>query len=364
MRICYLSAGAFAHVGPYLEHFQRSGHDVRFLALSPSPPRPVPVHQLALGGGYEGGRGKWKYPLSMLRARALLRRLRPDIVHAHYATSGGLAGLVCGQRPMVITAHGTDLTQGARSPLWRPLLKAAFARADEVHAVSEDLGAMARGLGVPAEKLKVLTPGVDLSRFPAREARALRPGAELRLLCTRRLEPVYDPLSIASALALLRDRGVPFRMSFAGAGSLRPELEELCARLGLCGKVRFLGELSHSELPALLGRHDVYLSASRWDGTSLSLLEAMASGLFPVVSDIPANRAWLEDGRGGLLHAPGCPDSIAERLCALVRRPELAAAAAPLNRAAVEARGDRRESMRRLERAYVELLHKKFASRR
>jgi L-malate glycosyltransferase len=355
MRICFISAGAFAHVGPYLDHFREAGHDVHFVALSSSPPRSVPVHDVGFGGPPAPGRGKWKYPLSMLRARRVVRRLRPDVVHAHYATSGGLAGLVCGFRPTVVTAHGTDLTAGMRSPAWRFLLKAVFEQAACVNTVSADLTRMAMELGVPRGKIAELSPGIETARFLAAPPSPPRGRGPLRLVCTRRLEPVYDPRTIVEALGIVKRERVGFRMTFAGAGPLRGELEALVERLALREEVAFIGEIEGGAMPALLNAHDVYLSASRADGTSLSLLEAMSAGLIPVVSRIPANEAWLEHGVGGLLHRAGDPADLAARLMELARRPELAASAAALNRAKVVAAGDRTTNMRRLGALYEEL---------
>ena len=125
------------------------------------------------------------------------------------------------------------------------------------------------------------------------------------------------------------------------------------ARLGV---LDFVGQVGAAEMPALLREHDVYLSASRADGASLSLLEAMAAGLFPVVTRIRANSAWLEDGVGGFLHRPGDPEDLASRLLALIERPELAASAAALNRRRVVAGGDRATNLGRLQGIYEELV--------
>jgi len=356
MRICFISAGAFAHVGPYLDFFKSAGHDVDFIALSPSPPRAVRVHDVALGGEYSPVSGKWKYPLSMLLARRLVARLKPDVVHTHYATSGGLAGLVCGFRPTIVTAHGTDLTKGFESPVWRPLLKAIFAQAARVNTVSADLTSKAVSLGVAPEKVLEMTLGIDTVRFHGGGRRPPRPGEPLRLLCTRRLEAVFDHPTIVSALAILKAKGVRFKMTFAGEGSLRSEVVALVERRGLGAAVSFLGAVAATDMPGLLQEHDVFLSASRWDGTSLSLLEAMASGLVPVVSRIPANEAWLEHGAGGFMHRLGDPEDLAGRVLQLARRPELAALAPALNRARVLAAGDRMTNMRRLEGVYEGLV--------
>jgi L-malate glycosyltransferase len=355
MRICFISAGAFAHVGPYLDHFHKAGHDVHFIALSPSPPRSVPVHNAGLSGPPAPGRGKWQYPLSMCRARRLVRRIQPDIVHTHYATSGGIAGLICDHYPTIVTAHGTDLTAGIESRLWRILLAEVFAHAACVNTVSADLTRMAMRLGVSRAKIAELSLGVDTGKFHPGGRPASQRNSALRLVCTRRLETVYDPRTIVEALAILRMRGVEFTMTFAGEGPLRGELADLAERRGIADAVRFMGEIGGDEMPALLRTHDIYLSASRADGTSLSLLEAMASGLFPIVSRIRANEAWLEHGAGGLLYDVGEPEELAARVMELRLRPGLAASAAVINRGRVVESGDRTSNMGRLEKIYVEL---------
>ncbi len=357
VRICFLSTGTFTHIGTYLEHFRRAGHDVHFLALSPSPPRSVPTHDLALWGDYSLGRGKWKYPLSMPRARWLVRRLRPDVVHAHYATSGGLAGLVCGHRATVVTVHGTDLTQRMDSHVWRRLLKAVFDHAARVNTVSAELTSLSLRLGVPPEKISEFTPGIDTARYQA-QPRTVDSERGLRLICTRRLEPIYDHRTVIEALALIKRRGVAFKATFVGDGVLRRELRKLATRLGLTDELSFLGQASADEMPALLAAHDVYLSASRTDGTSLSLLEAMASGLFPIVSQISANQGWLQDGVGGFLHRVADPAHLAERVWELSRRPQLMSPAAKINRALVLEAGDRAANMKKLEGLYEEVVRR------
>ncbi|HXT02511.1 MAG TPA: glycosyltransferase [Elusimicrobiota bacterium] len=355
MRICTIAIGDFDHVGAYLDYFHKAGHEVHFLALSPSPPRLVPTYDLGLGGTYSAREGKWKYPLSMIMARRLVRRLKPDVVHTQYATSGGLAGFVCGFHPTVVTAHGTDLREGVKSPLWRPLLKAVFTHAACVNTVSADLTDMAVGLGIERNKIAELTPGVDTNRFHATGKTLYRGVGAVRLICTRRLESLFDHRTIIGALAILRAKGVEFKMTIAGEGSLRSELEGLVARRGLGDRVTFHGRVANDAMPALLREHDIYLSASHADGASLSLLEAMSVGLFPVVSRIRANEAWLDHGVGGFLHKVSDQEDLAALILEATRRPALAASAAGINRQKVVAGGDRTTNLKRLEGIYESL---------
>lgn len=238
-------------------------------------------------------------------------------------------------------------------------MKKVFEFSDCVNTVSKDLQNMTESLGISPEKIETFTLGIDTEKF----ALVGRPGIEkarpLKLVCTRRLEPVFDHHTIIDALAVLNERRVKFEMTFAGDGSLRDELTQRVKDVGLDKCVSFAGRVDNEKLPELLGRNDVYLSASLWDGASLSLLEAMATGLFPIVSDIKANSAWIENGVDGLLHKIGDADDLAECIVRLCDNPKLAVAAAPGNREKVVESGDRNTNMKRLEGVYQKLVAKR-----
>jgi len=358
MRICFISMGTFTHIGPYLDYFKQAGHDVHFIAMSPGPERGVPMYNVGLGRRYSETEGKWKYPISMLRAKRLVKTLKPDIVHAHYATSCGLTALMCGFHPTVVTAHGSDLTTGIKSRLWRPLLRKIFTFADCVNTVSKDLEEMAISLGIEPDKIETLTLGIDTDTFTFTDRPEKIPSGPIRLLCTRRLEPVFDHPTIIAALARLKEKGIDFRMTFIGDGSSRDTLRQQAGHAGLNGCVTFAGRVPNNDLPDIIRRHDIYLSASHWDGTSLSLLEAMATGLFPIVSDIQANAAWLRHNVDGLLFKVGDADDLAGCIMQLVEHPQRAAGAARRNRLKVIESADRKNNMRRLEKIFEGLIEK------
>ena len=359
MRICFISLGTFTHIGAYLDYFRQAGHDVVFISLSPSPERGVPTYNVGLGTRYSETAGKWKYPISMIRARRLLKRLKPDIVHAHYATSAGLAALICGFHPTIVTAHGSDLTLGIKSRIWRPLLRRIFQHADCVNAVSQDLAQMVVSLGIETNKVETLTPGIDTDEFAFVQRGAPDLSQGLRIVCTRRLEPVFDHQTIINALAMLNEKGIKFDMTIVGDGSARDELKQRVHAAGLDGRVSFAGKVDNARLPEILRRHDVYLSASLWDGTSLSLLEAMATGLFPIVSNIKANAAWLNHNVDGLLHKAGDAADLANCVIQLCSNPQLAVEAAGRNRERVVRSANKKANMKRLEGIYRELIEKR-----
>jgi glycosyltransferase involved in cell wall biosynthesis len=173
------------------------------------------------------------------------------------------------------------------------------------------------------------------------------------------LESVFDHHTIIDALALLKEEGFKFEMTFVGDGSLLGELTQRVIDVGLDDSVNFAGRVDNDNLPKVLSQNDVYLSASLWDGASLSLLEAMSTGLFPIVSDIKANSAWLKHNTDGLLHKVSDPDDLAKCILQLCSHPELAAGAAQRNREKVAESGDRGTNMKRLEGIYKDLVAKR-----
>ncbi len=220
MRICHICVGGFSHAAAYLNYFKAAGHDVHFIALSHSPDYGVPTYNVGFGEKYSRTEGKWKYPISMLRARFLVRRLKPNIVHTHYATSGGLAGLVCGFHPTVVTVHGSDVDTGINSPIWRPLLKMVFNHADCVNTCTEDQKRKVMSLGIKAEKIRVVTMGINTDRFSFAQREINFANKVLRLVTTRALETAYDHSTIIKALAILRSKGINFQMTFVAGGTL------------------------------------------------------------------------------------------------------------------------------------------------
>jgi glycosyltransferase involved in cell wall biosynthesis len=133
-------------------------------------------------------------------------------------------------------------------------------------------------------------------------------------------------------------------------------LESRVRALGIADCVTFVGRVPHERLAALLAEATVYVSTSRSDSTSISLLEAMASGAVPVVSDIAGNREWLEEGRGGRFFPVGDAKALAAALVAALGDEPFRRAARTRNRDKVETDGDWNANVARIEARYAALL--------
>jgi L-malate glycosyltransferase len=316
MKIAVVSAGTFTHVQSYIDFLKDCGHDVSFIALSPSPQRSVPIYDAWVGreSHYKKTIPKWRYLVAAFNARNIVKKLEPDIVHAHYATSAGLAAWFINHAKTIITVHGSDINVSSKNLSWKFLLKLFFRRAKVINVVSNELEKKVIDLGVPNFKVKNINLGINVDLFLTNRVKQTNNVGSLKLVCNRSFESIYDHITIIKALEELANRKVPFHMTFIGDGSLKKNLAEYVNDKGLSASFTFCGRVPHISQLKFFKDNDIYLSASLSDGTSLSLLEAMASSLLPVVSDITANRNILDENAYGILFEAGSYIDLADKL--------------------------------------------------
>ncbi len=346
MKIATLSNASVVHTQRWVTHFRARGHDVRLFSLEPPPPglatdalprAPLP--------------GVLRYPLALPALRRALAAFQPDLVDAHYVPNYGLLGALSGWRPLVVSAWGSDLlVSGGRDALQRARTRFVLRRADLVLADAENLAAAARALGAPPARVRAIPWGIDRARFApaATRERGL-------LLSTRMHEDIYDIPVILAGVAPVLARHPHARLVLTGDGSLRGVLEREAARRLPAGRWSFLGRLDPGELAGWLGRAEVYLSASRSDSTSLSLLEAMAAGALPVVSDLEGNREWVADGEGARCFVVGDAAGLTRALEAALADAAWAAAARARNARVIAERGDWHVNLARIEALFAAL---------
>jgi L-malate glycosyltransferase len=346
VRIALLANAAVVHTRRWVEHFRARGHEVELWSLEAAPPG-LACHALPRAPLP----GWLRYPLAWPALSRALAAFAPDLVNAHYVPNYGLLGALAGRRPLAVTAWGSDLlTVGARDPFRTLRARFVLQRADAVLVDAVNLGAAARALGASGERLHVIPWGVDRALFQPAAQR--EPGL---LVSARMHEPVYDLPALIAGVRPALERRPEARFVITGDGSLRGELERLARATLPAGRFEFVGRLAPASLAALLGRAEVYLSASRSDSTSVSLLEAMACGAVPVVSDIEGNREWVGEGDGARLFAPGDVAGVTRALERALGDPAWREAARLRNRRVIAERGDWSTNMARIEALFAAL---------
>jgi len=357
MRICIITHARTPFGYRHAKAFQRHGHEVELFSLYRDRPIMDGVTVRCFGPSDftpSKTRSRLPYLKSILPIRRAIRRYQPDIVMAIYLSSGGVVGRLCGASNLVVSARGSDVMEKRGSFIWRPVIRWVCKGAALVHVVADHLGnSLCKDFGVDPKKIVVAPLGVNTSELPYVDPSS-RPGTG-QILCTRGHKPVYGQDSLLRALKNLKDRGFTCHLTFASNRDAEMS-ERLVEQMGLRDMVTFLGGYKLEELPSILASADVYVSASYRDGTSNSLLEALSTGTFPVVSNIPANRPWIDHGRNGLLFPPGDADALADALARALKDSALRSEAAAINRQIAVERADSDVHARRLLEAFEKCL--------
>jgi glycosyltransferase involved in cell wall biosynthesis len=305
MRIAFVAWQGSEHTRRWAGFFAERGHDVHVVTCGDAPAdgkeasSSYGVHDIG-----EPRFGKPGYLLKIPLARRLIRSLAPDVVHAHHATSYGLLAAMAGVHPLVVTCHGSDVLISGKQAVSRAVLRRVFDAADLITAPGQHVADAVRTLGTTTE-IAVFQYGVDVDRLRAVAAATRRTSARtpdrIRLVTARGLDALYRIDDVIRAMAILRERGLECVYDVAGRGTELADLRRLSQEIGIADQVIFHGHLAESEAERLIAEADVYVSVAESDGVSIALLEAMALGPIPVLSDIPANRLWVRDGVNGLL---------------------------------------------------------------
>jgi glycosyltransferase involved in cell wall biosynthesis len=163
---------------------------------------------------------------------------------------------------------------------------------------------------------------INLERFSAAACSAA--GQPLRVLVARNLEPIYDNETALRAFAILLAQHPDAQLVVAGSGPLRESLERLAATLGIAGSVVFTGRVDNAGMAALYRGADLMLNPSTVDNMPNSVLEALASGVAVISTDVGGVPFLVQDGKTALLVPPGSPQAMAEAMLRLAASPELA----------------------------------------
>ncbi|MDX1980349.1 MAG: glycosyltransferase family 4 protein [Bryobacteraceae bacterium] len=255
------------------------------------------------------------------RFTSLIRELQPDLVHAHTTKAGLVARAAawrCGA-PAVFTAHSWAFSDGV-SLAWKlmgvPSEWAASRVSARIINVSEANRRLAIRHGLPASRQVTIHNGISDTQHRARPDRAFTP----EIIMVARFAPQKHHQLLLEAFAGV---DTPATLTLVGSGPTMAWMRGLSFKLGIAGRVKFLGD--RADVPELLARASVFALASRWEGFPLSILEAMRAGLPVVSSDVGGAHEAISNGENGYLVARGDTGGFRNALWALCRDPELRA---------------------------------------
>lgn len=320
MRVIYFSLDYTSHDHRFLAGLAETEHDVHYVRLQRGlrqvEDRPVPekIQQVLWAGGQ--GIFRWQdLPRLAFDLRRIIHEIKPDLIHAGPVQTCAFIAALAGFHPLLTMSWGFDLMQDVeRNAWWRWVTGYTLKRSDYFTSDAIVTRDRAVAYGMNPEKTVVFPWGVDLHHF-SHPNLAPRPRSDgFTLFCNRSWEPCYGVDVLAKAFVRVAQSNPKFGLILLGGGSQATALRQIFERGGVSEQVTFPGQIPQRDLPRYYHMADLYISPSHVDGSSVSLMEALACGLPCLVSDIPANKEWIQDGNNGWLFPDGDENALAEKI--------------------------------------------------
>jgi glycosyltransferase involved in cell wall biosynthesis len=262
-------------------------------------------------------RRKLPDPRPVLRLARIIRKWQPDVVHSHMVHANLLARIVRFLAPIpVLICSARSIDEGGR--FREVLYRLTDSLCDLTTQVSQaGLERYVRMGAVPRHKIRYIPNGVDTERFKPNLEDRLKFRKELGVdgfvwLAVGRFDPPKDYPSMLQAFARVVHKHSNTILLIAGDGPLRKTMENLARELGIEKRTKFLG--IRRDIPQLMNAADAYVMSSSREGMPNVLLEASATGLPIVATDVGGNREIVLDGVTGFLVPPRNPEALARAM--------------------------------------------------
>lgn len=280
-----------------------------------------------------------------------IKKIKPDIVHVHYAQTGMAAFLLMNLHPLIVTVMGGDILPdqgyyGISAFFIRMLLE----HADCITSKSDFMDAALDNIGNYRNKIRRVAWGVNLDHFhPNRDVSSLRtqwhiPLDDLVFFDARLARPLYNKHIIIEAFAeYLREGGLSATLLISESQpdpAYLAKLQQQVSILGITEKVRFVGAIPHSEMPDYYVLADLTISVPLSDGLPQTIYEAYACGSFLILGDLPQYAGLVEDGVTARLVLVGDVNALKEAISWASLNPGIRQRAKKLGRDYVQEHAD------------------------
>lgn len=325
MKICYLADINSAHTHKWLNYFKNKGYDIHVISLGNGEYEGVTVHCLDVTDNVmkkASDRNKLQYIKKIKRVKELVNEIKPDILHAHYATSYGLLGALANYHPYIISAWGSDVYDfPIKSPVHKMMLKYNLKKADYIFSTSN---VMKEETQKYTNKNIEVTPfGVDINRFVPRRTEK----DEVVIGTIKTLEEKYGIQYLVKAFAQLKDRNpdMNLKLRIGGKGSQEDYLKGLCRDLKIYNDVTFLGFVNPDDVVKEFQNFDIAVFPSTLDSESFGVaaVEAESCGTPIVVSEVGGLMESTKPGITSLVAKKASVEDLRDKIDMLVKDKEL-----------------------------------------
>lgn len=334
MKVLWISDQSSSHTIKWIRSLSGAGIDVFLFGLSSCPlelyaslPN-VRVSSLGLGlnviRAEQACFKKLSYFSALPKIKRIIQDFKPDIVHAHYATSYGLLGALSGFHPYVLSVWGSDVFDFPKVSFWhRCLFKFNLTRADKILSTSH---VMALETSRYTNKAIEVTPfGIDLDTFKPDLVASYFAPEDIVVGTVKALEKQYGIEYLIRAFHQVRCRHpqLPLKLLIVGGGSLQSYLKGLASNLGLDNCVVFTGRVPYDDVSKYHNMLSVSVSVSNSESFGVAIIEASACEKPVIVSSVGGLPEVVEDGVTGIVVPPRNVTATASAIERLILNEEL-----------------------------------------
>lgn len=356
MRICLIADATSVHTQRWASYFVQQGDEVHLVTYEPPGTQIDGVKMHVIRSQFDNL--YLAFIPRHLKIYFLIRRLKPDIVHAHFISKFGFHAAFLGAHPVVMSAWGDDILI---IPYWSKLLwyftKISLKRADLIYAASKDImNKTISNFKISSKKIKINTHGVDVGLFyPVYDK---TDHDVMVVLSNRNFLPVYNIETLIDAIPFTISRCSNIRFLIIGKGPDEIKLKKHARDIGIDQYVDFIDWIDFRNMPTYLNSCDIYVSTALSDGTPVSMLEAMACGLPCIITDVGGVSEWIEDNVTGLLIQIKEPKALSDKIIKLANDREMRMRLGSNARNLVVELADRSKIMSNVNLDYVNLVDK------
>ncbi len=365
MKVLYFSNDYSPHDHRFLSAIQDGGHEAFHVRLESNlrqtEDRPVPDGVQIVQ--WAGGQRKFRWldvPRYVLSLRRVIKQIKPDLIHAGPIQTCAFIAVLTGFHPILTMSWGYDLVKIVHQNGWMERITRYVLRQSTYFTsdakVTRD---KAVSYGMNPDRTVVFPWGVDLARYIPKNWQSEKQVKPFTLFCNRAWEPIYGVDVLARAFVKAAGSRPELSLMLLGGGSLGARIRQILLSGGVLDKVTFGGQVSQNELPRWYHWADVYISPSHVDGSSVSLMEALASGLPCLVSDTPGNREWVIEGENGWFFPDGDADALAATILQVFDERKSLSKIGQAARAVAEERADWTKNSEKLMQAYQQAMQLK-----
>jgi glycosyltransferase involved in cell wall biosynthesis len=354
--LLFIADGRSIHTQRWAKYYAQRGHEVHLITYDPVC-RDIPgvtEHVLT---------SRWKnlylsFIPRHIAIKRLVKQIQPDLIHAHFIAKYGFHLPDLKFRPSIVSAWGDDiLILPKKSRLIHYYTKKVLNSVDLIYAISHNIGNhIVSDFTIPETRVHYLPFGIDTDLFSPQSDAGIKNNQTIEIFSNRGYFPVYDNDTLVRGFALAYAKNPTIRLTLKGDGPLEQSVQNLVASLGLSEVITFKKKTAYSEVPDDYRSAHIFLTTSISDGTPVSLLEAMASGLPCIATNVGGIPEWIENKKTGILIPQKSPEQVAQAILLLAADPVLRSSLGSAAREVVLKNGQWNTLMAQAEKDYLALI--------